>query len=192
MTAPSHSLRFVFALSMFICSIILVLFLRGSAALTTEFWVQLFAAALALCTAICFIAFRKGNMRLVDVPLGRLVRVFLWQLVFVYIASATAFSAIAMAVVYAAMRFGAQFVRLGSHGRAVALALACAWHCGIHQLAQAARRAREWRLTLRWSRPQATTCFSASARSFSSRVPIDRVWLFQRRWHWRPGSLIGT
>ena len=104
MTAPSHSLRFVFALSMFICSIILVLFLRGSAALTTEFWVQLFAAALALCTAICFLAFRKGNMRLVDVPLGRLVRVFLWQLVFVYIASATAFSAIAMAVVYAAMR----------------------------------------------------------------------------------------
>ena len=104
MTAPSHSLRFVFALSMFICSIILVVFLRGSTPLTTEFWVQLFAAALALCTAICFIAFRKGNMRLVDVPWGRLVRVFLWQLVWVYIASVTAISAIAMAVLYAAMR----------------------------------------------------------------------------------------
>lgn len=104
MTAPSYSLRLVFALSVFICSTILAVFLRGSAALTTEFWVQLFAATVVISTAICFIAFRKGKMRLVDVPLGRLVRVFLWQLLFVYIASATVISAIAMAVVYTAMR----------------------------------------------------------------------------------------
>lgn len=104
MTAPSHSLRLVFALSMLICSNILVFFLRGSAALTTEFLLQSVAAAFVICTVICLIAFRKGGMRLVDVPLTQLVRVFLFQLLFAYIALATVFSAIAMGVVYAAMR----------------------------------------------------------------------------------------
>ena len=106
MTAPAQTLRVVFALSTFACSIILVLFVRGRAAWTTEFWVQLVAAAIAVSTAICFFVFRKGNMRLVDVTLGQLARTFLPQLVFMYIASAVAVTAVALAVIYGITRSG--------------------------------------------------------------------------------------
>lgn len=106
MTAPAHILRVVFALSAFACSIILVLFVRGRAAWTTEFWVQLVVAAVVASAAICVFAFRKGSMRLVDVSLGQLARVFLLQLVFMYTASAVAITAIALAVIYGITRSG--------------------------------------------------------------------------------------
>jgi succinyl-CoA synthetase alpha subunit len=89
---------------MFTCSVILVLFVRGRAAWTNDFWLQLFAAAVIVSAAICFLAFRKGNMRLVGVSLGHLARVFLPQLVFMYIASAVAITAVALAVIYAITR----------------------------------------------------------------------------------------
>lgn len=104
MNAPAQSLRCVFALSMFACANILVLFVRGRAAWTTQFWVGLVATAAVVAAAICWVAFRQGKMRLVGVSWGCLLRVFLFHLVFVYLASATAMTGIAMAVVYAATR----------------------------------------------------------------------------------------
>ena len=112
MTAPAHTLRVVFALSTAACSIILVLFVRGRAEWTTEFWVQLVAAAVVVASVICWFAFRKGSMRLVDVSLGQLARVFLPQLVFMYIASALAITVVALAVIYAITRSGANSLAL--------------------------------------------------------------------------------
>jgi hypothetical protein len=104
MTSPAHSLRVVFALSMFACSVILLLFVRGRAAWTAGFWLQLVAAAVVVASSVCFIVFRKGTMRLPGVPLVQLARVFLPQLVFMYIASAVAITALALAVIYAITR----------------------------------------------------------------------------------------
>lgn len=97
--APAHSLRVVFALSTLACSLILVLFARGRVTWTAEFWLQVAAAALALCAAVCFVAFRSGGLRLDGVPLSRLVPAFLRQLVFAYIAVAVALTAAAFAVI---------------------------------------------------------------------------------------------
>lgn len=112
MTAPAHSLRVVFALSTLACSVILVLFVRGRAAWTPEFWLQLAAAAVAVTLFVCWIAFRRGGLRLTGVPLERLARVFLPQLVYMYIASALAITAVALAVVYGVTRSGANSLAL--------------------------------------------------------------------------------
>jgi len=104
MTVPAHSLRVVFALSTLASSVILVLFVRGRATGTPEFWLQLFAAAAGICAVICFVAFRKGKLRLVGVPLPRFARIFVRQLVLVYIASSVAVTAVALAIIYAVTR----------------------------------------------------------------------------------------
>lgn len=104
MNAPAHSLRVLFALSTFACSVILMLFVRGRAASTPEFWVQLLALAVAICAAICFVAFRNGAMRLCAVPLSRLARIFLRQLLFAYVASSVAITAGALAIIFAITR----------------------------------------------------------------------------------------
>ena len=101
MMAPAHTLRAVFALSVFACSVILVLFVRGRVTWTDAFWVQLFVAAFVVCLGICLIAFRQGNMRLRDVPLAVLAKVFFFQLVLMYIASAVGITLVALVVIYA-------------------------------------------------------------------------------------------
>lgn len=106
MKTPTHTLRVVFALSMLACSVILVLFVRGRAAWTTEFWLQLAAASVAISAAVCFVAFRQGKMRLVAVPLWPFVRLFVRQLAIVYAVSAVAISGVALAVIYAITRSG--------------------------------------------------------------------------------------
>ncbi len=110
--APAHALRVVFALSTFACSVILVLFVRGRAAWTTGFWVQLVVAAIVVTAVVCWLAFRKGKMRLAGVSLRQLARVFLPQLVYMYIASALAITAIALAVIYGVTRSGANSLAL--------------------------------------------------------------------------------
>jgi hypothetical protein len=107
MTAPAHTLRVVFALSTLACSVILVLFVRGRAEWSTAFWVQLAVAAVALSVVVCALAFRRGKLRLAEVSLAQLARVFLPQLVYMYIASAAALTALAFAVVYGVTRVGA-------------------------------------------------------------------------------------
>jgi hypothetical protein len=104
MNTPINSLRIVFTLSTLACSVILVLFAHGRAQWTPEFWIQLVATSVFSCATICFIAFRKGNMRVVDIPLGRFFGVFLRQLVLSYIASAIALTAVALAIVYTMTR----------------------------------------------------------------------------------------
>lgn len=106
MNTPAQTLRVVFAASAFACSVILVLFIRGRAEWTTAFWLQLCATSLALCAAICVVAFRKGRLRLVGVPLWPFVRVFLRQLALVYIGSAIVTTTIALAIIYAITRSG--------------------------------------------------------------------------------------
>ena len=106
MNIPTQTLRVVFAASAFASSVILVLFVRGRAEWTTAFWLQLVVASLALCAAICFVAFRKGGMRLVGVPLWPFVRVFLCQLAIVYAALAIVITALALAIIYAITRSG--------------------------------------------------------------------------------------
>ncbi len=106
MIAPAHSLRVVFALSTLMCSLILVLFVRGRVSWTPEFWIQLVAAAILTTAAICVLAFRRGRLRLEAVPLARLVPLFLRQLLFTYIASAVTIAGIAAAVVFAVTRSG--------------------------------------------------------------------------------------
>ena len=112
MTAPAHTLRVVFALSTFACAIILLLFVRGRAAWTNAFWVQLVAAAVVVAAVVCGFAFRQGRLGLPGVSFGRLARVFLAQLVFMYIASALAVTAIAWAVIYGITRSGANALAL--------------------------------------------------------------------------------
>lgn len=106
MNTPTQTLRVVFAASALTSSVILALFVRGRAEWTTAFWLQIAAASLALCALICFVAFRKGGMRLVAVPLWPFVRLFLRQLAMVYAASAIAITAIALAIIYAITRSG--------------------------------------------------------------------------------------
>jgi len=106
MNIPTQTLRVVFAASAFASSVILVLFVRGRAEWTTAFWLQLVVASLALCAAICFVAFRKGGMRLVGVPLWPFFRVFLRQLAIVYAALAIVITALALAIIYAITRSG--------------------------------------------------------------------------------------
>lgn len=112
MTAPAHTLRVVFALSALACSVILVLFVRGRAAWTAEFWLQLAAAAVAVALFVCWIAFRNGGLRLGGVTLAQLARVFLPQLVYVYIGCALAITAIALAIIYGITRSGANSLAL--------------------------------------------------------------------------------
>lgn len=100
MNAPVLSLRIIFALGTFACSLVLVLFVHGRAQWTPEFWLQFLATSVAICAAVCFVAFRQGKMRVINVPLGVFARVFLRQLLFSYIASAIAVTVIALAVVY--------------------------------------------------------------------------------------------
>lgn len=107
MTAPAHTLRVVFALSALACSVILVLFARGRAEWTPAFWLQLAAAAGVVTVVACALAFRHGRLRLAGVPLVQLVRVFLPQLLYIYIACALALTALAFAVVYGITRAGA-------------------------------------------------------------------------------------
>ena len=104
MKTPIHSLRIVFALSALACSVILVLFAHGRAQWTPEFWLQLLATSLAISAAACFVAFRKGKMRLEDVPLANFAGVFLRQLLVTYVASAIALSAIGWALIYLVTR----------------------------------------------------------------------------------------
>ncbi|MDD2744292.1 MAG: hypothetical protein PHV02_18695 [Rhodocyclaceae bacterium] len=104
MITPAHSLRVVFALGTFACSVILVLFVHGRAQWTPEFWLQLLATAIGICSAACFIAFRQGKMRVEGVPLGRFVGVFLRQLVLAYVASAVVVTAIALVFIYLVTR----------------------------------------------------------------------------------------
>lgn len=104
MKTPTQTLRVVFALSALACSVVLVLFARGRAEWTDAFWLQLAAASTALCTAGCFVAFRRGGLRLEAVPLGRFVLVFLRQLAIVYIASGVALTALALVIIYAVTR----------------------------------------------------------------------------------------
>jgi hypothetical protein len=104
MNTPTQTLRVVFTLSMLACSVILVLFIRGRAAWTTEFWLQLAAASVALGAAICFVAFRQGKMRLVAVPLWPFVCLFVRQLAIVYAVSAVAITGVALAIIYAVTR----------------------------------------------------------------------------------------
>lgn len=106
MNTPSQTLRVVFALSALACSVVLMLFLRGRAEWTDAFWLQLAAASVALCAAGCFVAFRKGGLRLEAVPLGRFLLVFLRQLAITYIASGVAVTALALAIIYAITRSG--------------------------------------------------------------------------------------
>lgn len=112
MLTPAHTLRAVFALSALACSVILVLFVRGRVTWTTEFWVVLGVASTLLAAALCAFAFRQGRMRLVGVPLTRLARVFLPQLVYAYVASALAITTIAWALIYAVTRTGANALAL--------------------------------------------------------------------------------
>jgi len=106
MNTPSQTLRVVFTLSALACSVILMLFVRGRAEWTDAFWLQLAATSVALCAAGCFVAFRKGGLRLEGVPLGRFVLVFLRQLAVVYIASGVILTALALAIIYAITRSG--------------------------------------------------------------------------------------
>lgn len=104
MKTPTQSLRVVFALSTLACSVILVLFIHGRAQWMPGFWLQLVATSLALTTAVCFVAFRKGKMLITDIPLARFIGVFLRQLLLAYIASAIALTAIALAFIYVVTR----------------------------------------------------------------------------------------
>ncbi|MBP6901477.1 MAG: hypothetical protein KBC73_15380 [Burkholderiaceae bacterium] len=102
--APTHSLRVVFALSAFACSVILMLFLRGRAVDSTEFWAQLLAAAAGLCALACLVAFRRGGLRLVEQPLWPLLRLWSLQLLYAYLITSALLTAIGWALLYAATR----------------------------------------------------------------------------------------
>ena len=112
MLAPAHTLRVVFALSAVACSVVLALFVRGRVAWTTEFWLQLAMLALAIASVICWFTFHRGKLKLAGVSLGQLARAFLPQLVYMYIASALVITAVALAVIYAVTRSGANSLAL--------------------------------------------------------------------------------
>jgi hypothetical protein len=104
MIAPVHSLRVVFALSTLACSLILMLFVSGRVTWSPAFWLQVAAASAAICAASCALAFRRGRLRLDAVPLARLVPLYLRQLLFAYIATSLAITAVALAAVYGITR----------------------------------------------------------------------------------------
>jgi hypothetical protein len=106
MTAPAHTLRVVFALSALACSVILVLFARGRAEWTAAFWLQLAAASLVVTAVVCALAFRHDRLRLTGIPLAPMARVFLSQLVYVYVASAVALTVLSFLVIYGITRVG--------------------------------------------------------------------------------------
>ena len=106
MTAPAHTLRVVFALSALACSVILVLFARGRAEWTTAFWLQLAATSLVVTAVVCALAFRHGRLRLAGILLAPMARVFLSQLVYVYVASAVALTVLSFVVIYGITRVG--------------------------------------------------------------------------------------
>lgn len=87
-TAPRHTLRAVFALSVLACAVIAVLFYRGRAVQSAEFWSGVAAWSLAITAATCAAAFRGGRMALQAVPLQRLLRSFVRQLLLAYTACA--------------------------------------------------------------------------------------------------------
>ncbi|MBK6358185.1 MAG: hypothetical protein IPF44_16495 [Betaproteobacteria bacterium] len=104
MKTPIHSLRIVFALSTLACAVVLVLFVHGRAQWTPGFWLQLLATSLAISAAACFVAFRKGKMQVVDVPLAHFAGVFVRQLLVIYVVSAIALSAIGWFLIYLVTR----------------------------------------------------------------------------------------
>jgi hypothetical protein len=112
MNAPIHTLRVVFALSTFACSVILVLFVHGRAQWTIAFWFQLMVTSLAICAATCFVAFRKRKMRVEGVPLARFAGVFLRELVLSYVFSSIAVTGVAVAVIYFVTRTAANGLAL--------------------------------------------------------------------------------
>ena len=71
-----------------------------------DVWLQRGAASLALGAGVCFVAFRKGGMRLDGVPWWPFVGLFLRQLELVYAASAIVIAALALAIIYAITRSG--------------------------------------------------------------------------------------
>lgn len=100
MTIPSHSLRTVFAMSVFACAVVFVLFVRGRVTWTDGFWIELVAVAATISIVICWLVFRKGRLYLSNVPVGNFFSVFVPQLVYMYFASAVGLTAIALAVSY--------------------------------------------------------------------------------------------
>lgn len=95
--APRHTLRVVFALSVLACAMIALLFYKGRAVQSAEFWTQLMAWAVAITVAACVAAFRGGRMALQGVPLGQLLRSFVRQLAVSYAASAVVLTALGFA-----------------------------------------------------------------------------------------------
>ncbi len=106
MHTPTQTLRGVFVAIALASSVILALLVRGRAEWTTAFWLQIAGASVALCALICFVAFRRGGLRLEAMPLWPFARVFLRQLAIVYAALAIAITALALAIIYAITRSG--------------------------------------------------------------------------------------
>lgn len=102
--APRHTLRVVFALSVLACAVILVLFYKGRAVQSAEFWTQVMAWAGGLTAAICAASFRGGRMALQAVPLGQLLRSFLRQLAWCYAASAILLTVLGFAALMSVTR----------------------------------------------------------------------------------------
>ena len=147
MNAPTHSLRLVFALSTFACSVVLVLFVHGRAQWTSEFWLQLFASSVAISAAVCFVAFRKGKMRVAGVPLARFVGVFLRQLLLTYVASAIVLTVFALVFIYLVTRTAPNALALAvlaglwlSLWLAPAIASITSWH----KLQSTGRHESDW------------------------------------------------
>ena len=114
MTIPTHSLRTVFAMSVFACALVFVLFVRGRVSWTDDFWIQLVSVAATISIVICLLVFRKGRLYLSNVSVGNFFSVFLPQLVFMYFASAVGLTAIALAVSYAVTLSAASSIALAT------------------------------------------------------------------------------
>ena len=95
--APRHTLRVVFALSVLACAVIAVLFYKGRAVQSAEFWTGVLAWAVAITVAACAGAFRGGRMALQAVPLGVLLRSFVRQLALSYAVSAVVLTVLGFA-----------------------------------------------------------------------------------------------
>jgi len=99
MQAPSQLLRVVFAASTLACSLIVMLFLRGRAPQDDLNWGLLLLGTVGLAAVVCAFAFRGGRMRLGHVGWSTLLHAYLWQLLWVYLACATALSLIGLALI---------------------------------------------------------------------------------------------
>jgi len=97
MNAPRHTLRVMFALSVLVCSLIVLLIFQGRATPTNEFWALLLAASLAICALTCLFTFRGGRLLLAEVALSRFAGTFLLHLALAYVAVAAAITAISLA-----------------------------------------------------------------------------------------------